>query len=293
MLEIRMLVRLLGIGCIIGVTQMGCAPFGQTPGETRTVTYSGVDIDKQVVETAHFQQVIFDNRRLHTSETTWVFIDGDGNAWLRDGLASEDPTPADPLALRLMLKTTAPAIYLARPCTFDLVRVDPKCSAVVWTVDRYSEPVIQSMHAALAARLADEPVVLVGFSGGGVLALHLADRVENTVGVITLAANLDVANWAEHHGFTAALSQRSVPLRFPLRPDSGPIVRLHVFGGRDLNAPYSLSAELLARDSGARIKVFGEADHDCCWVSLWPAVVAEFQQLMEDSALTRASSSVR
>jgi pimeloyl-ACP methyl ester carboxylesterase len=261
---------------------------GQT--DRQTVTYSGTKLDKQIVQTGHFQHATFDNGRLRANALTWVFIDGDGNAWLRDGLASEDPTPGDPLALRLMLDIAAPGLYLARPCTFDLARLDPRCSAQVWTVDRYSEAVIESMQMALRERLADVPVVLVGFSGGGVLALQLAQRAQNAVGVVTIASNLDVGSWVEHHGYAAALADRSAALTFPLR---AALVQLHVFGGMDDNTPYSLSADLLSEDSRARVKVFEGADHDCCWLDLWPTIVAQFQQLMEASELTRANSSVR
>jgi predicted alpha/beta hydrolase family esterase len=281
---------LLVIGWVISCTQIGCAQVGQTQWDTKTVTYSGVELDKQVVQTAQFQQVVFDNRRSRAGEVTWVFIDGDGSAWLRNGLTSEDPTPIDPLALDLMLQVATPGLYLARPCTFGLARSDPQCTNQVWTVDRYSAPVIESMQAALATRLTNEPAVLVGFSGGGVLALHLADSVANVVGLVTIAANLDVARWAEHHGYATALTDSSAPLVFPLRR---PVVQLHIFGGRDENAPYHLSAELLSADSQAHVKVFEAADHDCCWQDLWPAIEAEFQQLMEASELTRASSSLR
>lgn len=287
---LRTLVNLLVVGWVIGCTQMGCSHTGQPQWQSRTVTYSGVELDKQVVPGAHFQHVVFDNRRPTAEQPTWVFIGGDGNAWLRHGLASEDPTPTDPLALRLMLQAPGRAVYLARPCTFDLARSDPRCSAQVWTVDRYSEQVVHSMGSALGSYLADDQIVLVGFSGGGVLAMQLADQLDGVVGLITIAGNLDVARWAEHHGYAPALQARSMPLRLPSERQ---FVRLHVFGAEDDNAPFELSAQLLARDLGARVRVFETADHDCCWAQLWPGIAAEFQQLMEAASLTRVSSAVR
>jgi hypothetical protein len=42
---------------------------------------------------------------------------GDGLAWLSSDVPSSDPTPLDPLALRLALaKPARNAAYLARPC---------------------------------------------------------------------------------------------------------------------------------------------------------------------------------
>ena len=261
--------------------------------EARTVTYSGAELDRRIVRTAQFQHVVFANRiaRSGASAPVWVFLDGDGNAWLRDGRTAEDPTPAKPLALDLLTGVPAPATYLGRPCAFGTVASDPACGPAVWTVDRYSPRVVESLRqAVLMLPLANAPIVLVGYSGGGVLAVQLARRLENAVGVITIAANLDVAAWADQHGYAPALAARTAAKAFPLR---GGVLQLHVFGGRDTNAPYALAGDLLASDPNAHVRIFQAADHDCCWVGLWPEILAEFQQLMDAAALMRSSSSLR
>ena len=44
-------------------------------------------------------------------------------------------------------------------------------------------------------------VTFVGYSGGGVLAVLIAERLDNVAGVITVGANLDTDAWTEHHGY--------------------------------------------------------------------------------------------
>ncbi len=41
-------------------------------------------------------------------------------------------------------------IHLARPCTYGLARADPHCNPVVWTLDRYSPAVIESLRGRTA-----------------------------------------------------------------------------------------------------------------------------------------------
>lgn len=237
--------------------------------------------------------MIFRNQ-LHPAnpaEPIWVFLDGDGNSWLREGRASADPTPVTPIALQLMTLQTSPGLYLSRPCTFGTLRSDSHCQPAVWTVDRYAVEVVASLFNALAVlELLDTPLVIVGYSGGGVLALQLAARLDNALGVLTIAANLDVDRWVEHHGYTQRLLENTAQAPLPMRAN---LVQLHVFGNLDDNAPYFLAAGLLAQDANIQVRRFSGADHDCCWSDLWPLISADFQQLMETSDPLRARSSFR
>ena len=48
-----------------------------------------------------------------------VYIEGDGYAWKTRRSLSNDPTPTDPIALRLALQDPAAnLVYLARPCQY-------------------------------------------------------------------------------------------------------------------------------------------------------------------------------
>ena len=57
-------------------------------------------------------------------------------------------------------------------------------------------------------------IVLIGHSGGGTLAVLLAPRIEDVSGVVSIAANLDIDAWADHHNYdrlTGSLNPNSQP----------------------------------------------------------------------------------
>ena len=69
------------------------------------------------------------------------------------------------------------------------------------------------MAAALSDILQRRPyqgLVLIGYSGGGVLAMLLAEQFPATQAVVTVAGNLDTDAWAIEHGYS--------PLRGSLNP---------------------------------------------------------------------------
>ena len=255
-----------------------------------TFTRAGVRFDVQRIESNPFSHFIFKKIGCTpgVGERIFVFIDGDGNSWIDRGRVSDDPTPQIPIALDLLAADESCGIYLARPCTFGLASTDPGCEPVVWTLDRYSARVIESLEGALlqvAPR--DRALVLVGYSGGGLLATHLANRIPSVEGVITLAANLDLEAWVEHHGYVSSMFARSEVAPFPMRAN---LAQLHVVGARDRVSPASLVLDFLQRDERANELVLEDADHICCWVREWPVIRERILRLMDESGPTEAAS---
>jgi pimeloyl-ACP methyl ester carboxylesterase len=129
------------------------------------------------------------------------------------------------------------------------------------------------MAAAIEQFLAThayDSITLIGFSGGGVLAMLLAERLKQTETVVTIAANLDISAWADHHGYTR--------LRGSLNPATQPalpphIRQIHIAGGRDLQVPAHLSQSTALRGPNAQFLIVPEFSHRCCWESHWPAVL--------------------
>src|SRR5712691_1465403 len=203
-----------------------------------------------------------------------VYLDGDGTPWER-GRPAADPTPREPLVLRLMALDHAPSVYLGRPCYHGLATTPP-CAPALWTDSRYSEAVVVSLAAAarrLLAMTGHTEIVWFGYSGGGTLAMLLAPRVAETVGVVTVAANLDVDGWAELHGQSRLASSLSPARRPPLALR---IYQLHYAGGRDRVVPPGIAAGGDIRPE--TLRVVPEYDHTCCWVQLWPRVLEEVER---------------
>ncbi len=202
-----------------------------------------------------------------------VFIEGDGTPWDADGQPpAANPTPRYPLALALARATPPPVLYLGRPCYFR-VAMDPGCAPPLWTAGRYSESVVDSMTAALTAFISAHGyrrATLIGYSGGGTLAVLIAPRVPATVAVITVAANLDTDGWTRLHGYLPLTGSLNPATESPL-PEG--IVQLNLLGGRDTNVPERASQRYLQRLRDDQVWRYPGFDHRCCWEREWPSIL--------------------
>ena len=198
-----------------------------------------------------------------------VYLEGDGTPWVRKRVAAADPTPRTPLMFDLMSFDPAPSVYLGRPCYHGLK--PGACTPDMWTDQRYSEAVVASMSAALDRLSVDyQALVLLGYSGGGTLAMLMAERQPKTETVITVAANLDTVRWAEMHK-QQSLSGSLNPATRPALPPR--IRQMHFAGGDDDNVPPLLVRDAIARQQGAEFKVFLKQDHSCCWREVWMEIL--------------------
>lgn len=242
------------------------------PAERYRSVAEGRGLATRLVDGAGFTHAVFERPDMQRGERLHVYLEGDGSPYLRRRTPAPDPTPRKPLALGLMARDSAPALLLGRPC-YHGSGGRPPCTPELWTEARYGESVLTSLEAALARLLAERDVrelVLIGHSGGGTLALLLAPRIPQTVAVVTVAANLDLAAWSAHHG-DVPLSDSLDPARLPaLDPD---IVELHLVGARDRVVPAEMLAGALSARAAAAPAVVESFDHVCCWEALWPEVL--------------------
>jgi len=143
--------------------------------------------------------------RSGAGSTLVVYIEGDGRAWSSRTRPSADPTPREPFTLRLAVRDPAPKLlYVARPCQYLARQQAPGvCQPELWTSSRYGPEVVKSLSLALDQAKRDlgaDRLSLVGYSGGGVLALLLAAVRNDVLDVLTVGANLDIRAWASFHG---------------------------------------------------------------------------------------------
>lgn len=130
-----------------------------------------------------------------------VYFEGDGLSWVSRSRLSDNPTPINPLAAKLMMTDKNDCkVYLARPCQYTL---DEKCSNVYWSSRRFSPEVIQSYQEALEQLKYTYNIrsfVLIGYSGGGAIAALSAARRDDVSRLITVAGNLDTNFWVKLQG---------------------------------------------------------------------------------------------
>jgi pimeloyl-ACP methyl ester carboxylesterase len=245
---------------------VGCA----TPAERFRERAMKAGFEPRLVRGAGFEHVVFVAPRRGPT-TLHVYLDGDGVPW-EAGQPAADPTPRRPLVLRLMARDAAPAVYVGRPCYHGLAG-SPGCGPDKWNEARYSPVIVDSLTAVVTALL-DEGgytrVVLVGYSGGGTLAMLVAPRISRTVAVVTVAANLDTDGWAAHHRLPPLRGSLNPSRQSPLPPT---IVQRHYTGSDDRVVPqHVVAVPGLPVDAVRRVNGF---DHVCCWVERWPSILDE------------------
>lgn len=213
------------------------------------------------------------NAAADPADTLTVYIEGDGLAWITRSQPSDDPTPRDPLALRLALAQPAgKAAYLGRPCQY-LRQQNPACGSPYWTTARFAPEVVEASSRALdqlKQATASRRLILVGHSGGGAVAALLAARRTDVDRLITIAGNLD------HRAWTTRL--RLSPLTASLNPadEIAALRRLpqwHFAGGKDSALPAELVRNFAAAfppGSPVQVRVEPDYDHHCCWAQAWP-----------------------
>ncbi len=234
---------------------------------------------KLYLDAEPFQLAAYVPNQPANSDTLTIYIEGDGLAWLSRTRPSPDPTPRDPLALRLAMRhTPGDAVYLARPCQYAAPDAARECSARYWTSHRFApEVIVATDHAIskLKQRYHAHSLVLVGYSGGGAVAALVAARRQDVTHLITVAGNLDTDAWTALHHTT--------PLTGSLNPADDwqalqTLRQTHFIGTTDNNitsAVFTAYAAHFPHEHQPRaIKVEG-FDHHCCWVAQWPALYSQ------------------
>ena len=216
-----------------------------------------------------------------------VYVEGDGLAWESRSRLSPDATPRNPLGLRLAASDPVPSVaWLARPCQYLLRLADgAACPASYWSGGRFAPEVVAAMNRAvdrLKAGAGTPLVQLVGYSGGGGLAVLMAAARDDVAALVTVAGNLDHRAWTAHH--------RVTPLVASLNPADAAaalaeLPQLHLIGERDDVVPRLVAASYRRRLPAAAAAAFlvaAEQGHDCCWAEDWPAMVGQARHLLAE-----------
>lgn len=208
-----------------------------------------------------------------------IYFEGDGLSWNDHVNPSADPTPGDPIALRMAVAHGARgAAYIARPCQYTLPADLKRCHPAFWTNARYAEPVLSAMSQAvdhIKSIYAADSLVFVGYSGGGVIAALLSARRNDVSLLATVAANLDTAFWTRHHK-VAPLEGSLNPADFPMKLKR--LRQIHIVGTNDVVVPPSVVRSYAMKVKGTllqTVRYVDDADHTCCWADLWPALARD------------------
>lgn len=207
-----------------------------------------------------------------------VYLEGDGLGWLGTAKVSPDPTPLDPVALRLALRQPDGQVaYLARPCQYTMKGDAAACEQKYWTDHRFAPEIIMATSRAISTLMAmtsSTRLQLVGYSGGGAVAALVAAQRNDMAGLRTVAGNLDHALWTKHHLVTS--------LRGSLNPVEvasaiASLPQLHFVGTEDDVMPREIAESFIAQQGAAKcaeIVPVKNVDHSRGWVERWPELLS-------------------
>ena len=214
--------------------------------------------------------------RFGLSKNVTIYLEGDGFAYVTPTKISSNPTPIKPTALTLATSDSSESvIYLARPCQYvDLTR-EKYCSHKYWSSHRFAEEVVSAYEQALDQiknLVQGVAFHLVGYSGGGAVAVLIASRRGDVISVRTVAGYLDHIALNEMVG--------AAPLKGSLDPMRAAsalrgIPQVHYSGLNDLVIPPWVGerfVSVVGNPKCARwIRVDG-VSHEYGWVEYWKTV---------------------
>ena len=231
------------------------------------------------VDTGQFKLATFSRGLDQQSSALAVYIEGDGYAWKQRHYLSDDPTPIDPVALKLAAKDPSPTVlYIARPCQYLKPEALKKCNSKYWSTHRYAEEIIRSVNDAVdwgVRKSGAARVTLYGYSGGGTVAALVAARRSDVIRLISIAANLDHVLWTRLQGIS--------PLSGSLNPADATdklknISQVHFAGSEDKVVPVSILESYQARygeNTNITLRIIPGFDHHCCWADSWPSLLLQ------------------
>lgn len=194
-----------------------------------------------------------------------IVIEGDGFAWAHRRRPSDNPTPKDPVGLKIAQSMTPQALYLARPCQYVM---PPSCGPAYWTDRRFDAQVIRAFHEVLDSLKKQYGAVsfnLAGYSGGAYIAFVLAAERRDIGQVTTVAGLLDPEGWARHHNITPIRTDYNLQT---LLEKTSATRFVHYCGRDDEVVPCALTAAATDHLPNHSLKNVPGTDHETVWEAL-------------------------
>jgi hypothetical protein len=276
MLRLRLAWQVAFWCCVIGVAPLfnACAQLDRNAHADALAAPAG--LKREQIATASFVLTAW-SRIGRPDQPVDLYIEGDGLAWLSRSEPSLDPTPREATGLALAAADPAPnVVYLARPCQFTPMALNPRCGIPYWTGKRFAPDVVTAMNEAvdqIAARTPGQRINLIGYSGGAAIAVLIAARRGDIASIRTVAGNLDDEYINRLHG-VSAMPKSENPIDVASRVASIP--QVHFSGVDDEVVPPEV-ARRFVRAGGERcsqVRLVPDVAHGGDWSGEWRALLA-------------------
>ena len=231
--------------------------------------------EQRIIKTTNFSLLTL--HKNSGSKILRVYIEGDGHAFNRYNI-SNDPTPNNPLALKLTLQdnSTDSLLYIARPGQYVMkMGYDKNCSPDYWTTKRFAPEVVDDTAKIIDAfknRFNYEKIELVGFSGGGGIAAILAAKRNDVINLRTVAGNLNTDYFTKYH--------KVLPMTGSINPQDGVaemqhIPQIHFVGEKDKIIPKTIATAFSKNNVCSKVVEIPDSNHLVGWENIWNQLLLE------------------
>ena len=231
---------------------------------------------KEYIKVSDFKLMTYQHFKA-PCESVRIYIEGDGRAWETRNKLSEDPTPSNPIALRLAGADQSDNVaYIARPGQFPDAD-SSGCDPTYWSQRRFAPEVVESFDKVidiLKKKSGADYVELVGYSGGGALAVLVAARRSDITTLRTVAGNLDPSALCAYHN-VSQLNGSMDPLDYAQK--TAHIPQRHFVGVNDKVVPVFIARSFIEKigDRDYRnITMVDGASHTNGWQERWSELLA-------------------
>jgi len=255
-------IALLSSGCVSKLSPKVRQYTADTVAQSGNLVQQKIATDDFLLTTYQRFDSTADNKQMV------VYIEGDGMAWISRDQLSSNPTPVQPIALKLAsIDTNDNVLYIARPCQYLWPQKMNRCSSRYWSDKRGSEEVISSINQAISIVKQKQNISsirLIGYSGGGGIAALIADRRADVNEFVSVSGNLNYKLFTQTHDLS--------PMNGSIDPITvanqiGSIPQIHYVGADDKIIP-----KQIALSFSDKVKVISDVSHDN-WPDKWAQIL--------------------
>ena len=255
-------IALLSSGCVSKLSPKVRQQTADTVAQAGNLVQQKIATDDFLLTTYQRFDATADNKQMV------VYIEGDGMAWISRDQLSSNPTPVQPVALKLAsIDTNINVLYVARPCQYLWPQKMNRCSSRYWSDKRGSEEVISSINQAISIVKQKQNISsirLIGYSGGGGIAALIADRRADVNEFVSVSGNLNYKLFTQTHDLSPM--NRSID-PITVANQIGSIPQIHYVGADDKIIP-----KQIALSFSDKVKVISDVSHDN-WPDKWAQIL--------------------
>ncbi len=212
------------------------------------------------------------------------YIEGDGvtSKKMSSGYRkpTQNPTPFNLVTLNLAhldnRESVPNVVYLAQPCQYTPFNVNTLCGKEYWTRKKMAPEVVESLNKVINFIAGNNPVHLVGYSGGGGLAILIAANNPNVGSIITVAGMLDRSQFNKYHRLISDADYSLDPLKYAKSVSK--ISQIHLSGTKDEIIPPFIASAFVKESNASKVqqKIILGAKHDSDkWKEIWHDFISQ------------------